>query len=158
MQNNFRNSIAQAKRNISIHLKTPKNSKSPRFLESRNLRSSCQNITGRAVILPSPWEGSLALQGGSLFDIEMMVTDSLLRGGKYLSVNDVMAYYAKFLCCGKLLTAEYYEQFIMKIHSWSRENNPTWNVGRGALCKISVLQKISRYGVMAAAPDVTWSS
>ncbi|KRX55989.1 hypothetical protein T09_4103 [Trichinella sp. T9] len=101
MQNNFPNLIAQAKRNISHHLKTPENSKSPCFLESRNLRSSCQNITGRAVILPSPWEGSLALP-----DIEMMVTDSLLRGGKYLSVNDVMVYYAKFLCCGKLLTAD----------------------------------------------------
>ncbi|KRX34235.1 hypothetical protein T05_1130 [Trichinella murrelli] len=91
MQNNFRNSIAQAKRNISIHLKTPKNSKSPRFLESRNLRSSCQNITGRAVILPSPWEGSLALQelhwDAYLTDIEMMVTDLLLRCEKYLSVN-----------------------------------------------------------------------
>ncbi|KRX81322.1 hypothetical protein T06_14221 [Trichinella sp. T6] len=98
MQNNFPNIIAQAKRNISHHLKTPENTKSPCFLESRNLRSSCQNITGRAVILPSPWEESLALQehvlsftelhwDAYLTDIEMMVTDSLLRGGKYLSLN-----------------------------------------------------------------------
>ncbi|KRZ91643.1 hypothetical protein T08_16372 [Trichinella sp. T8] len=195
MQNNFPNLIAQAKRNISHHLKTPENSKSPCFLESRNLRSSCQNITGRAVILPSPWEGSLALQGGSLFGLSILlllyvfhvplracfpfhgtslrcvfnsyrddghrfiaarweISQCQYRAyGNQLVCSDVMVYYAKFLCCGKLLTAEYYEQFIMKIHSWSRENNPTWNVGRGALCKISVLQKISRYGVMAAAPD-----
>ncbi|KRZ91652.1 hypothetical protein T08_13875 [Trichinella sp. T8] len=73
MQNNFPNLIAQAKRNISHHLKTPENSKSPCFLESRNLRSSCQNITGRAVILPSPWEGSLALQGGSLFGLSILL-------------------------------------------------------------------------------------
>ncbi|KRX53686.1 hypothetical protein T09_1994 [Trichinella sp. T9] len=71
MQNNFPNLIAQAKRNISHHLKTPENSKSPCFLESRNLRSSCQNITGRAVILPSPWEGSLALPAGSLFGLSL---------------------------------------------------------------------------------------
>ncbi|KRY16744.1 hypothetical protein T12_7502 [Trichinella patagoniensis] len=33
MENNFPNLIAQAKCNISIHLKTPENSKSPRFLD-----------------------------------------------------------------------------------------------------------------------------
>ncbi|XP_003379754.1 hypothetical protein Tsp_03408 [Trichinella spiralis] len=60
MQNSFPNSIAQAERNISYHLETPENTKFPRFL-------------GRAVILPSAWEGSLALQGGSLFGLSILL-------------------------------------------------------------------------------------
>ncbi|KRY16729.1 hypothetical protein T12_7019 [Trichinella patagoniensis] len=165
MENNFPNLIAQAKCNISIHLKTPENSKSPRFLDCfapfKILKpafclSKYYGKSSNSSFSMGRKFGGPRTSLGCVFNRYRDDGHRFIAARWEISQCEVIAAFivaALIKCCayGNQLVCSDGHGVLCKISVL--ENNPTWNVGRGALCKISVLQKISRYGVMAAAPD-----
>ncbi|KRZ82074.1 hypothetical protein T08_13768 [Trichinella sp. T8] len=130
--------------------------------ESRNLRSSCQNITGRAVVLPSPWEGSLALQGGSLFGLSIL----LLLYVFHVPLRACFPFHGTSLRCvfnsyrddGHRFIAARWEISQCQVTAAFIVENKVPRLRKsiglqrchGVLCKISVLWKITYCGVLRA--------